>query len=77
MANTWSANEKQKQFMDILAKEENGITLRDIKTKYGVNFATGTINTLVSKGFVNTMGEKEYICECCGHKTKVKVYKLA
>jgi len=78
MEKTWTPNEKQKQFIDYLKGSESGLTLRDIEKNYNIKFATGTINTLVSKGLVNIVGEKVYTCECCGHKSSpVKVYKLA
>lgn len=73
----WTPNETQRKFMEILGQEPDGITLRDIKAKYGIEFKTGSINVLTTKGLVVSDGEKTYTCECCGHKTKVKVYKLA
>lgn len=48
----WSANAKQKDFMEVLGTYENGATLTDIAIDTGKQFATGTINTLVSKGLV-------------------------
>lgn len=49
----WSPNEKQKAFMEILKEYPDGATLKDIEIDKGVAFATGCINTLVSRGLVN------------------------
>lgn len=84
----WSANEKQKRFMEILRKYPDGITLKEIEVAEGETFATGSINTLLSKGLVNGDGKKEVQCELvaevCGKKVAVgttkktwTVYKLA
>ena len=50
----WTANAKQADFMAVLKNYENGATLTDIAIDTGKQFATGTINTLVSKGLVST-----------------------
>jgi hypothetical protein len=79
----WSANAKQKDFMEVLGTYENGATLTDIAIDTGKQFATGTINTLVSKGLVVAedfvrVSEVVYrgvvIAE---KKDKVKRYRLA
>lgn len=50
----WSANEKQKAFMEVLKNYPDGATLKDIEIDgFGV-FTTGCINTLVSRGLVRT-----------------------
>lgn len=49
---TWTPNETQKRFIAILGENPDGITLREIKSKYGLEFATGTINPLKTKGLV-------------------------
>lgn len=51
----WSANEKQKSFMEILKDYPDGATLKDIEIDKGVAFATGCINTLVSRGLVKVV----------------------
>lgn len=77
MTNQWKPNENQTKFMEILKENPDGTTLRDIKEKYGIEFKTGSINTLLTKGLVVADGKKTYVCECCGHKTSVNLYKLA
>ena len=52
--NKWEMNDTQKEFVKILSENKDGITLFDIKAKYGKEFNTGSINTLKSKGIVNT-----------------------
>jgi hypothetical protein len=47
---TWTPNEKQTRFMEILKENPDGITLREIKSKYGIEFATGTFNSLLPHG---------------------------
>lgn len=79
----WEPNAKQKAFMEVLASYENGATLTDIAIDKGIEFASGAINILVSKGLVITedsirVSDKVYrgvkIAEV---KDKVKVYRLA
>ena len=79
----WTANAKQKEFMEVLGNYENGATLTDIAIDTGKKFATGTINTLVSKGLVKTedtvrTADIVYRGVVIGQKNdKVKTYKLA
>ena len=83
----WEMNETQKSFVKILRDNtENypdGMTLREIKKVSGIAFKTGSINTLKSKGIVNTDGKREFVAdivydgEIIGHKTySDTVYKL-
>lgn len=83
MANkTWSMNDTQRQFVEVLKSYDNGITLFELKLA-GKEFKTGSINTLISKGIVEITGEREFACEVVyngqivGKATKTgKVYKL-
>jgi hypothetical protein len=80
----WQPNETQKRFMEILKENPNGITLREIKKAYGIEFKTGATNTLKTKGLVETLETKrEFIAdivydgEVIGHKTYADtIYKL-
>ena len=80
----WTANETQKRFMEILGENPDGMTLREIKKAYGVEFKTGAINTLKTKGLVATLETKRefvadivYDGEVIGHKTYADtIYKL-
>ena len=79
----WKMNEKQAQFVGFLKDNREGLTLREIKSMYGVELKTGSINTLVSKGFVNTDEKRTFVAdivyqgEVIGHKTyNDTVYKL-
>ena len=83
MANkTWSMNDTQRQFVEVLKNYDNGITLFELKL-IGREFKTGSINTLITKGYVVTDGEKDFTCDVVyngvvvGKVTKSgKVYKL-
>ena len=73
---TWTPNEKQTRFLQILKENPDGITMREIKTRYGIEFATGTINTLLSKGRVKKAdGTRDFTAdivyngEVIGHKS--------
>lgn len=75
MATNWTPNETQKRFMEILGENPDGMTLREIKSKYGVEFKTGSTNTLLTKGLVKVAdGKREfdadivYNGEVIGHK---------
>lgn len=83
--NNWSMNDKQKKFVEILKENPEGISLYDIESKYGIKFATGTINVLKTKG-ITTSEEVAYECnivrvdngQVVGKTSKkVSLYKLA
>lgn len=80
---TWTMNETQKAFMEVLAQYAEGVTMFELKLA-GKEFKTGSINTLITKGLVVTDGEREFECEVVyngvvvGKVTKTgKVYRLA
>ena len=83
MANkTWSMNDTQRQFVEVLKNYDKGVTLFELKL-IGREFKTGSINTLVSKGIVEITGDREFACDIVfngvvvGKATKTgKVYKL-
>lgn len=79
---TWSMNDKQKAFVAELGNRPEGATLFELKLE-GKVFASGSINTLITKGIVEIAGEREYACDIVfegnvvGKVTKTgKVYKL-
>ena len=80
--NTWKMTETQKAFVGVLANYPDGVTMFDLKLA-GQDFKTGSINTLITKGYVVTDGEKDFACDVVyngvvvGKVTKSgKVYKL-
>ena len=58
----WTPNDTQKEFMNILKQNPDGITMKDIELNYGKTFKTGSTNTLISKGYVD--GENKVDVEC-------------
>lgn len=52
---TWTANDNQKAFLEVLENYPNGVSLKDIELDTGKVFKTGCINTLVKKGLVETI----------------------
>lgn len=74
MANTWKMNEKQTKFMEVLANADKPLTLKEISAIAGFEIATGSINTLLTKGYVihGEDAEVEVVV-----KKKVSTYKLA
>ena len=63
MANkTWTMNETQKQFIEVLKNYENGVTLFELRLA-GYDFKSGSINTLITKGLVCVIGEREFKCD--------------
>ena len=83
MTKTWTMNETQKNFIDLLKEYPNGVTLLELKLEKGIEFKTGSINTLIAKKLVTTTEEKEFSCDIVynnhvvGHCTKKgKIYKL-
>lgn len=69
----WTPNKNQKAFMEALEGVEEGLTLAEINEKLGTEIKTGSINCLLTKGLVETDGEREVMVLT---KKKVKVYKL-
>lgn len=79
----WTMNDNQTKFVAVLKDYPNGATLLEIKRDKGIEFKTGSINTLVSKGLVSAEEERTYECnvvyenQVVGHtKLTRKVYKL-
>lgn len=83
MEKTWTPNETQTSFLNILKEHEEGLTLREIKKLTGIDFKSGSINVLKTKGLVDTEGKRTFVAdivydgEIIGHKTyNDTVYKL-
>ena len=49
----WTPNEKQKLFLGALA-DGKALTLAEVSKKVGVEIKSGSINTLIAKGMVQT-----------------------
>lgn len=80
--NTWTMNDTQKAFIEILKGYPNGATLKDIELDTGKIFKTGAINPLISKGYITategtTVVNLVYRDTVIGSVTKSwKVYQL-
>lgn len=79
----WAPNAKQIDFMEVLKNYPNGTTLKDIELDTEKVFATGTINVLITKGYVKTT-DTERVSDIVYRnvkigekKDKVKLYVLA
>lgn len=73
----WTPNSKQQLFLDTLAKADGAISLADASSVAGVEFKSGTINTLITKGLVKSNKDALVIeCPCCHNKRKVSTYEL-
>lgn len=69
---TWTPNETQTRFMKILGENPDGMTLREIKSRYGVEFKTGSINTLLSKGKVaKADGTRDFVADIVYNGEKI------
>ena len=82
MEKTWQMNDTQKAFVNELNARGGEATLFEMKLD-GKVFKTGSINSLITKGIVEIVGEREYTCEVVyngqtvGKVTKTaKVYKV-
>ena len=82
MEKTWQMNDTQKAFVNELNARGGEATLFEMKLD-GKVFKTGSINSLITKGVVEIVGEREYACEVVyngqtvGTVTKTaKVYKV-
>lgn len=72
-------NEKQTKVINYLtAHKGEKLTLAEIGLGIGEDLKSGTTNTLVKKGLILcNKNEREIVCACCGHKTKVSTYEIA
>lgn len=74
----WTPNTKQTLFMDTLRKADGAITLAQASEIAKVEFKSGTINTLITKGLVKSNKDALVIeCPHCHAKRKVSTYELA
>ena len=78
---TWTMNDTQKAFMAEVSKYADGVTIFELKLA-GHDFKSGSINTLISKGYVEVVGDREFACDVVyggvvvGKTTKTgKIYK--
>ena len=70
MANTWQPNETQKIFLGALA-DGKVKSLRQINTELGKEIKTGSVNTLITKGYVESIADGvEYTAKI----TETRVY---
>ena len=78
MANENKLNDKQLKVINFLtANKGKKFTLAEIATAIGEEVKSGTTNTLVKKGLMTCYkNEREIVCSCCGHKTKVSTYEV-
>lgn len=85
MANTknWEMNETQKEFVELVKANPEGVTLFELKLE-GKVYKTGTLNALLNKGILVNAGEKVFECDVMYNSTKVgtvkktaAIYKLA
>ena len=63
MANNskWSANDTQKLFMETLRKADGALTLSEVSELVGQEIKSGSINTLIAKGMIQT---EDVVYEC-------------
>ena len=61
MEKTWQMNDTQKAFVNELNARGGEATLFEMKLD-GKVFKTGSINSLITKGVVEIVGEREYAC---------------
>lgn len=63
MEKVWEMNSLQKEFVELVANSENGVTLFELKMQ-GKEFKPGALNTLITKNILKTDEEKrEYLCD--------------
>ena len=68
MANEIKLNEKQSKVIKFLTENKGQkFTLAEISTAIGEELKSGT---------TCHKNEKEIVCACCGHKTKVSTYEI-
>lgn len=73
MAKETKLNAKQTEFLSDLGTLDSAMTLNEINSKFGTDFKSGTINSLVKRGVVAYGDYKEVIVST---KRKVHTYKI-
>ena len=80
--NNWTMNDTQKAFIAEVSKYEDGITIFELKLA-GHEFKTGAVNPLITKGYMEIVGDREFVCDVVysgvvvGKTTKTgKIYKV-
>ena len=83
MAKEYVMNDNAKAFLEVLRAEGGKATLFELNHFKGHNFKSGSINTLISKGYVKADEEKVFECDVIYNGVKVgsikktaKVYEL-
>lgn len=82
MEKTWTPNETQKRFLEVLGNYPDGTTLAQIKIDTGIEFKTGSINNVHMKEKLE-ITDGEFKCDLVFNGVKIgettkswKVYKL-
>lgn len=57
----WTPNEKQKLFIETLRKADGALTLSEVSELVGQEIKSGSINTLIAKGMIQT---EDVVYEC-------------
>lgn len=73
MAKETKLNAKQTEFLSDLRTLDSAMTLNEINSKFGTDFKSGTINSLIKRGVVAYGDDKEVIVSA---KRKVHTYKI-
>ena len=69
-------NEKRTAVIETLKNATAPMTLAEIANAAGIEVKSGTTNAMVKVGLIVVAGEREIVCPTCGHKHKVKEYKI-
>ena len=79
----YTPNENAKAFLEVLKAKGGKATLFELNKFEGYNFKSGSINSLISKGYVKADEEKVFECDIVYNGVKVgsikktaKVYEL-
>ena len=61
MASNWTPNDTQKLFIETLRKADGALTLSEVSELVGQEIKSGSINTLIAKGMIQT---EDVVYEC-------------
>ena len=80
---TWTMSETQTAFLKALKDNGGKATLFELNYLKGYNFKSGSVNTLIAKGYVTVEDGDGYVCDVVYNGVKVgtitkpaKVYTL-
>lgn len=63
MTKQWTPNTTQQAFIKALASHNEAVTILELRVIDGLDFSSGSVNALKTKGLIETLEQKEFPCD--------------